>query len=120
MAHLSASFSATIRVDLDDRPGAFADLARAIADAGGSLDAIDLVRVESDRKVRDVTVFAQDAAHVERIVAAVRAVPGVEVEHVSDRTFLLHLGGKIEVLPKSPIKTRDDLSMAYTPGVARV
>ncbi len=120
MAHLSASFSATLRVLVQDRPGAFADLARAIGDTGGSLDAIDLVRVEPDVKVRDVTVFARDAAHVERIVAAVRAVPGVDVEHVSDRTFLLHLGGKIEVVPKAPLKTRDDLSMAYTPGVARI
>ena len=120
MAHLSASFSATIRVRLDDRPGAFAELAQAIGDAGGSLDAIDLVRVEPGRKVRDVTVFAQDAGHVERIGAAVRAVRGVEVEHVSDRTFLLHLGGKIEVTAKAPLKTRDDLSMAYTPGVARI
>jgi malate dehydrogenase (oxaloacetate-decarboxylating) len=118
--HLSASFSATIRVLLDDRPGAFADLARAIGDAGGSLDAIDLVRVEQHRKVRDVTVLAENAEHLERIAAAVRATPGVEVEHVSDRTFLLHLGGKIEVVPKAPLKTRDDLSMAYTPGVARV
>jgi malate dehydrogenase (oxaloacetate-decarboxylating) len=120
MAHLSASFSATIRVHLDDRPGAFADLARAIGDAGGSLDAIDLVRVDRGRKVRDVTVLAENAEHLERIAAAVRATPGVEVEHVSDRTFLLHLGGKIEVVPKAPLKTRDDLSMAYTPGVARV
>jgi malate dehydrogenase (oxaloacetate-decarboxylating) len=120
MARVSASFSATIRVHLDDRPGALADLARAIADAGGSLDAIDLVRVEAQRKVRDITVFAQDAGHVERIVAAVRALAGVEVEHVSDRTFLLHLGGKIEVVSKAPLKTRDDLSMAYTPGVARI
>jgi malate dehydrogenase (oxaloacetate-decarboxylating) len=120
MAHVSASFSATLRVHLDDRPGAFASLAQAIGDAGGSLDAIDLVRVERGRKVRDVTVFAQDAGHIDRIVAAVRALPGVEVEHVSDRTFLLHLGGKIEVVSKAPLKTRDDLSMAYTPGVARV
>lgn len=105
---------------LADRPGAFAELAKAVGDAGGSLDAIDLVRVERDVKVRDVTVFAQDADHVEHIVAAVRAVPGVEVEHVSDRTFLMHLGGKIEVTPKAPLKTRDDLSMAYTPGVARI
>jgi len=120
MAHLSASFSATIRADIDDRPGAFAELARAIGEAGGSLDAIDLVRADAERKVRDVTVFAQDAAHVERIVAAVRALPGVDVEHVSDRTFLMHLGGKIEMVSKSPLKTRDDLSMAYTPGVARI
>jgi malate dehydrogenase (oxaloacetate-decarboxylating) len=120
VSHLSASFSATIRVDLEDRPGAFADLARAIADVGGSLDAIDLVRVERERKVRDVTVLARDAAHIETIVAAVREIEGVRIEHVSDRTLLMHLGGKIEVVSKSPLRTRDDLSMAYTPGVARV
>ncbi len=119
-AHPSASFSATLRVHLDDRPGAFADLARAIADAGGSLGAIDLVRVEQGSKVRDITIDAASADHIEEIVAAVRALGGVEVEHVSDRTFLLHLGGKIEMVPKAPLKTRDDLSMAYTPGVARV
>src|SRR6516225_6392722 len=116
----SASFSATLRVHLDDRPGSFADVARAIGDAGGSLGAIDLVRVEQGMKVRDVTVDAVSADHIERIVAAVDELRGVEVEHVSDRTFLLHLGGKIEIASKSPLKTRDDLSMAYTPGVARV
>ncbi len=116
----SASFSATLRVHLDDRPGAFADLAHAIGDAGGSLGAIDLVRVEHGKKVRDVTVDAASADHIEAIVATVRGVAGVEVEHVSDRTFLLHLGGKIEMVSKSPLRTRDDLSMAYTPGVARV
>jgi malate dehydrogenase (oxaloacetate-decarboxylating) len=116
----SASFSATLRVHLDDRPGAFADLARVIGDTGGSLGAIDLVRVEESKKVRDVTVDAASADHIEAIVAAVHALPGVEVEHVSDRTFLLHLGGKIEMASKSPLKTRDDLSMAYTPGGARV
>jgi malate dehydrogenase (oxaloacetate-decarboxylating) len=120
MAHLSASFSATIRVHVDDRPGAFAGLARAIGDAGGSLDAIDLVRAEAGRKVRDVTVLAENADHLDRIVAAVREVAGIDVEHVSDRTFLLHLGGKIHIEPKTPLKTRDDLSMAYTPGVARI
>src|ERR671929_1096917 len=119
-ARPSASFSATLRVHLEDRPGAFAELARAIGDAGGNLGAIDLVRVESGKKVRDVTVDAASADHIESIVAAVRTLAGVEVEHVSDRTFLLHLGGKIEMASKSPLKTRDDLSMAYTPGVARV
>jgi malate dehydrogenase (oxaloacetate-decarboxylating) len=120
VTHPSASFSATLRAHLDDRPGAFADLARAIADAGGLLGAIDLVRVERGTKVRDVTVLAGDADHIDRIVAAARDVPGVDVDHVSDRTFLMHLGGKIEVVGKAPLKTRDDLSMAYTPGVARV
>ena len=120
MSHLSAQFSTTLRVHLDDRPGSFAGLAQAIGDAGGLLDAIDLVRVEHGIKVRDVTVLATGQAHEEAIVAAVRALDGVEVEYVSDRTFLLHLGGKIETRSKAPLKTRDDLSMAYTPGVARI
>src|SRR5437867_9683207 len=98
-SHLSASFSATLRVHLDDRPGSFARLATAIGDAGGSLGAIDLVRVERGKKVRDVTVLTADEEHVGRIVEAVRAVDGIEVEHVSDRTFLLHLGGSVEVAP---------------------
>jgi malate dehydrogenase (oxaloacetate-decarboxylating) len=118
--HPSASFSAIVRVHLDNQPGAFAQLASAIGEAGGLLGAIDLVRVERGKKVRDVTILADDEAHIHRIVDAVRAVDGIEVEHVSDRTFLLHLGGKLEVTPKTPLKTRDDLSMAYTPGVARV
>jgi malate dehydrogenase (oxaloacetate-decarboxylating) len=107
-------------VRLDDLPGSFARLATAIGDTGGSLGAIDLVRVEGHHKVRDVTVLAADQDHLDRIVAAVHAVDGIEVEHVSDRTFLMHLGGKIEVVSRVPLKTRDDLSMAYTPGVARV
>jgi malate dehydrogenase (oxaloacetate-decarboxylating) len=107
-------------VHLDNRPGSFARLAEAIGEAGGLLDAIDLVRVEHGKKVRDVTVLAGNDAHIARVVDAVRALDGVDVEHVSDRTFLLHLGGKLEVVPKLPLKTRDDLSMAYTPGVARI
>ena len=84
------------------------------------MGAIDIVRVERRTKVRDVTVMAEDDQHLDRIVAAVREVDGVEVEAVSDRTFLVHLGGKIEISPRFPLKTRDDLSMAYTPGVGRV
>ncbi len=120
MSHPSASFSATLRVRLENLPGSFASVARVIGEAGGLLGAIDLVRVERGIKVRDVTVLAEDAAHIDRIGDAVQALEGVEVEHVSDRTFLLHLGGKLEVNPKAPIRTRDDLSMAYTPGVARI
>jgi malate dehydrogenase (oxaloacetate-decarboxylating) len=120
MSHLSAQYSTTLRVHLEDHPGSFARLAQAIGDAGGLLDAIDLVRVERGTKIRDVTVLATDPAHLESILAAVGALPGVEVEHVADRTFHLHAGGKIEVTPKTPLKTRDDLSMAYTPGVARI
>jgi malate dehydrogenase (oxaloacetate-decarboxylating) len=120
MPHTSAAFSATLRVHLDNRPGAFARLAAAIGEVGGSLDAIDLVRVEHGKKVRDVTVLAADEAHIALITAAVGAQDGIEVEHAADRTLLLHRGGKLEIASRVPLKSRDDLSMAYTPGVARV
>jgi malate dehydrogenase (oxaloacetate-decarboxylating) len=120
IAHPSAQFSATLRVHLANRPGAFASLAAVVAEHDALLDAIDLVRAEDKTKVRDVTILASDAEHIDRIVEAIRELDGIYVEHVSDRTFLLHLGGKLEVVPKLPVKTRDDLSMAYTPGVARV
>jgi malate dehydrogenase (oxaloacetate-decarboxylating) len=118
--HPSASFSASIRVRIENTPGAFARLAAAIGEAGGLLGAIDLVRVEGSTKIRDVNVLADDERHLDAIVAAVRSVDGVEVVHVSDRVFLAHLGGKLEVRPRQPLKTREDLSMVYTPGVARV
>ena len=118
--HPSASFSAAIRVRIENQPGAFARLAAAIGEAGGLLGAIDLVRVEGTTKIRDVNVLADDERHLDAIVDAVHSVDGVEVVHVSDRVFLAHLGGKLEVRPRLPLKTRDDLSMVYTPGVARV
>ncbi len=120
MSHPSASFSATVRVRLADHPGTFAGLAAAVGAAGASLGAIDLVRAEQGTKVRDVTVLTESAEHLENVVAAARLVDGVDVVHVSDRTFLTHIGGKIEVVPRVQVKTRDDLSMVYTPGVARV
>ncbi len=116
----SASYSFTMRVQMRQFPGSFARVATEIGSQGAILGAIDLVRVESDTAVRDVTILCVDAAHGERVVEAVREIDGVIVSSVSDRTFLLHKGGKIEVTPHVPIKTRDDLSMAYTPGVARV
>src|ERR671917_454277 len=88
--------------------------------AGGVVTAIDVVESRSDGLTVDVTCSAADAAHSEEMVDALRAVAGVTVRKVSDRTFLLHLGGKLEVASRVPLKTRDDLSMAYTPGVARV
>jgi malate dehydrogenase (oxaloacetate-decarboxylating) len=116
----SASYSFTMRIELPQRAGSFALVAAAIGEQGAMLGAIDLVRVDRGAVVRDVTVACSDAEHAERVVAAVRRLDGVTVASVSDRTFLMHKGGKIEVVPKVPIKTRDDLSMAYTPGVARV
>ena len=109
-----------MRLHLPTSGSVFAGVAQAIADAEGILGAIDLVRVESNQMVRDVTVAAADSDHAETIVKAVRGLEGVRVDSVSDRTFLMHKGGKIEVRSKLPLKTRDDLSMAYTPGVARV
>jgi malate dehydrogenase (oxaloacetate-decarboxylating) len=116
----SASYSFTMRIELRQLPGAFAQVAAAIGQEGAILGAIDLVRVDAGGVTRDVTVACSDAAHAERVVNAVKALEGVKVISVSDRTFLMHVGGKIEVTPKVAIRTRDDLSMAYTPGVARV
>ena len=116
----SASYSITMRVRLPQRPGAFGQVASAIGETGGILGAIDLVAVQCGMKLRDVTTACVDAAHGERVVAAVREVEGVTVEGVFDRTFEMHQGGKIQINASVPVKTRDDLSMAYTPGVARV
>jgi malate dehydrogenase (oxaloacetate-decarboxylating) len=116
----SASYSITMRVRLPQRPGAFGQVATTIGSTGAILGAIDLVRVEKGMKLRDITVSCSDAAHGERVVEAVREIDGVTVESVLDRTFAMHQGGKIEVNASVPVTTRDDLSMAYTPGVARV
>ena len=116
----SASYSIVIRARLPSRAGAFGQVATAIGDTGAILGAIDLVKVEKGMKVREITVSCIDAAHGERVVDAVREIDGVTVESVLDRTFQMHQGGKIQVSGKIPVKTRDDLSMAYTPGVARV
>ncbi len=116
----SASYSLTLRVKISNRAGQLGQLATAIGQAGGDIGAIDIVSVGRDSIIRDLTVNAASADHGKAIVDAVRAVDGVEVINVSDRVFLMHLGGKIEVVSKVPLKTRTDLSMAYTPGVARV
>ncbi|MFA6298097.1 MAG: NAD-dependent malic enzyme [Nocardioides sp.] len=100
--------------------GVVGAVATSIAQAGGIVTAIDVAESTGDRVVVDVTCSAGDAEHAEELAAVVEALPGVEIHKVSDRTFLLHLGGKIAVHSKVPLKTRDDLSMAYTPGVGRV
>src|SRR5881409_3953378 len=116
----SASYSFTIRLQIANRPGMLGRVASAIGEAGGDIGAVDLVETTRERTERDITVKARDSVHAQQIVSRLRHVAGVRVGHVSDRTFLMHLGGKIEVRNKIPIRTRDDLSMAYTPGVARV
>ncbi len=116
----SAQYSLTLRVEIEHRPGMLGRVASAIGEAGGTIGAVDLVQVEHQHTIRDITVETGDASDWPRLTAAVDAVEGARVLDTTDRTFLLHVGGKIEVRNKSPLKTRDDLSMAYTPGVARV
>jgi malate dehydrogenase (oxaloacetate-decarboxylating) len=116
----SPGYSITVRAEAPAAVDTTGTVAAAVAEAGGSLTALDVVESRADRLVVDVTCNASDAEHAERITAQIAAVPGVRVRKVSDRTFLLHLGGKLEVTPKVPLKHRDDLSRAYTPGVARV
>lgn len=116
----SASNAITIRLRLNHSPGLLAKVTVAIAEEGGNIGAVDIIRVEGKTILRDITIDTTGEEQSKSIAKALEAIDGVEVVHISDRTFLLHLGGKIEVTCKSPIKTRDELSMAYTPGVARV
>ena len=109
-----------MRCVIDNRPGMFGRLATAIGEEGGNLGAIDMSSAGSLSLVRDITINTHDEAHAQRIIDRVSAIDGVHVMYASDRTLLLHLGGKIEVVSKVPVRTRDDLSMAYTPGVARI
>ena len=116
----SASYSFTLRVEFPHRAGALAKILTAVGGAGGIVGAVDIVRIGQQRSVRDITVNARDSRHGNQILDAVEALPETRVVNVSDRTFLMHQGGKIEVRSKTDIRSRDDLSMVYTPGVARV
>ena len=120
MPMTSPGYSITIRAEAPPAFGATAELAAAVMNAGGALTALDVVESRPDMIVVDVTCNAVDEAHAEQVTASINELAGVQVRKVSDRTFLLHLGGKLEVVPKVPLKHRDDLSRAYTPGVARV
>ncbi|MBI3805178.1 MAG: NAD-dependent malic enzyme [Nitrospirae bacterium] len=120
MVYPSASRSVTLRLKFKNQIGMLGQITSAIGKAGGDIGAIDIVSVDRGVITRDLTVSTRDEAHTARIVDAVKQIPAVEVVHLSDRTFLLHLGGKIEIANRIPIKTRDDLSRVYTPGVAQV
>ena len=120
MASTSPGYSITIRVDGPPSAQPVAEITAAISAAGASITALDVVESFIDRVTIDVSCDAHDSEHAERITAAISENPLLTVRKVSDRTFLLHLGGKIEVTSKVPLKTRDDLSRAYTPGVARI
>ncbi|MBI2480458.1 MAG: NAD-dependent malic enzyme [Planctomycetia bacterium] len=120
MSHHSPSYAITIRLRYPDEAGQLGHITTAIGRASGFIGAVDIVNVREGLITRDITVNASDVEHGLRIVESVKQVEGVRIVNVSDRVFLLHLGGKIEIAAKAPVKTRDDLSMAYTPGVARV
>ncbi|NGP89854.1 NAD-dependent malic enzyme [Fodinibius halophilus] len=116
----SVSYSFTMRLYIENKPGMLAEVLNIIADHKGDPGAVDVVKVEGNYKVRDLTVSARDEEHAQDIVDAIKKLDGIKVRNVSDRVFLLHLGGKIRIENKVPVDTRDALSMAYTPGVGRV
>jgi len=116
----SVSYSMTARLEVASHGRAVSEITRAVEQAGGVVTALDVNSGNRGKLRVDVTCAATDTAHAESLVSAMAAIAGVSVHKVSDRTFLLHLGGKIEMRSKVPLRNRDDLSMAYTPGVARV
>src|ERR671929_537091 len=120
MSTPNPGYSITVRVQAPAVAGMIGDLTTAIGKAGGVVTALDVAESHETFIVVDVTCNAADAEHVEGITDAIAELDGFVVRKVSDRTFLMHLGGKLEVTPKVQLRHRDDLSRAYTPGVARV
>jgi malate dehydrogenase (oxaloacetate-decarboxylating) len=116
----SASYSLTLRLKIKNSPGMLGKVTSLIGEVGGDIGAIDINGFDNNCIIRDITVNVGDSKQGDVIVKKLETLPEIEVVNVSDRTFLMHLGGKIRIANKVPLKTRDDLSMAYTPGVARV
>lgn len=117
---INASNSIIVRLKIDNKMGMLANVTQAISEMHGIVGAIDLVQPEDGVLVRDISIYTLDQEHSEKIIAAIKNISGVKFVDFSDRTILVHLGGKIGIRNRIPVKTRDDLSMAYTPGVARV
>jgi len=116
----SASYSITLRLKIKNSPGMLGKVTSLIGECGGDIGAIDINGFDNDCIIRDITVNVGDSKQGDVIAKKLATIPEIEIVNVSDRTFLMHLGGKIRIANKVPLKTRDDLSMAYTPGVARV
>ena len=112
--------SIIIRLKLANKAGMLSTATTIIADSGASIGAIDIIRSEDNTLTRDLTIYTSNASQAEQIEQQLNAVDGIDVLHLSDRTFLMHLGGKIAIKSKTAITNRDELSMAYTPGVGRV
>ena len=117
---INASNSIIVRLKIDNKIGMLASVTQAISEEHGIVGAIDLVQPKDGVLVRDISIYTHDQEHSDKIIAAIKNIQGVKFINFSDRTFLVHLGGKIGIRNRIPVKTRDDLSMAYTPGVARV
>ncbi len=120
MVSPSVSSSITARLEVQARPTAVSELTTAIEKAGGIVTALDVTASGHEQMTVDVTCATRGEQHAADIVEALKGLHGVVVERVSDRTFLMHIGGKLSIESKVPLRNRDDLSMAYTPGVARV
>ncbi|MCE5312800.1 MAG: NAD-dependent malic enzyme [Nitrospiraceae bacterium] len=116
----SPSYSITIRAEITNRIGMFATIATTIGSVGGDLGSIDIVKVEKGKVIRDITINARNEEHERKIINAIKKIDGVKIQRVSDRTFTVHEGGKIEMKTKVPVNDSNDLSKVYTPGVARV
>jgi len=117
---VAISFTIIMRVEMPNTTGAFSQLANAIGDAGGVIAAVDMRSVTRAHVIRDVTVNVSSDVIGNEVRESVEELEGVRIISISDSTFLAHLGGKIRIEPKIPVKTRQDLSIVYTPGVARV
>jgi len=116
----SAQYGITMRLEYPHAPGWIAKISSVIGRKGGVIHALDLVQIVNGKSLRDYSIECASMEHAEEIIKAVKSIKGVTVHSVSDDTFLIHLGGKLETVSKVPLKTRADMSMAYTPGVARV
>ncbi len=117
---INASNSIIVRLKIDNKIGMLANVTQTISELHGIVGAIDLVQPEDGVLVRDISIYTHNQEHSDKIVSAIKIIQGVKFINFSDRTFLVHLGGKIGIRNRIPVKTRDDLSMAYTPGVARI
>ncbi|KKI93833.1 malate dehydrogenase [Bacillus sp. SA1-12] len=121
MSQLSnASMNIIIRMHIQKKLISFSDIAKVIGETGGDIVGIDVISTSKTQTVRDITITVKNQQHGQLVMDCIHDLEGVKIISVSDRTFLLHIGGKIEITPKNPIKNRDDLSRVYTPGVAQV
>ncbi len=120
MVSTGPAYSVTIRAEYENSPGMLGKITTCIGECGGDMAGIDVISATDTKMVRDLTVYASGVEHTQKIIDSVGGMDGVDIRSVSDATFLFHLGGKIEMRSKVPAKTREDMSKAYTPGVARV